>query len=159
MAESTVGLKVGDIDSGAARTATSCCPDSSAYLAGLLSAGEAAVRAVSRPRRRSPHRRAGPLFGCRSRAAALLDCGLILRRDSPNGKRYARKGREGDFEEAFGFSLAPLLARADEFQEAAECVRAESRALKLMSERITLYRRDIGKLHWPGLQWRRAHSR
>lgn len=104
----------------------------------------------------------------RRHLAALLDCGLILRRDSPNGKRYARKGRGGDFEDAFGFSLAPLLVRADEFQEAAERVRAENRALKLMRERITLYRRDIGKLieaaveedvpgDWRGL-WRRFRA-
>ena len=51
----------------------------------------------------------------RRHLAALVDCGLIIRRDSPNGKRYARKDRGGDIEEAFGFSLAPLLARADEF--------------------------------------------
>lgn len=101
----------------------------------------------------------------RRHLAALLDCGLILRRDSPNGKRYARKGRAGAFEDAFGFSLAPLLARAAEFSAAAERVRAENRALKLMRERITLHRRDIGKLievaveedvagDWQGL-WRR----
>ncbi|WP_309085715.1 plasmid replication protein RepC [Chelativorans sp.] len=82
----------------------------------------------------------------RRHLAALVDCGLIIRRDSPNGKRYARKGRGGEVEEAFGFSLAPLLARADEFQAAAERVRADNRALKLMRERITLYRRDIQKL-------------
>jgi replication initiation protein RepC len=82
----------------------------------------------------------------RRHLTALVDCGLILRRDSPNGKRYARKGRGGDFEYAFGFSLAPLLARADEFRDAAERVRADNKALKLMRERITLYRRDISKL-------------
>ncbi|WP_011578979.1 MULTISPECIES: plasmid replication protein RepC [Chelativorans] len=76
----------------------------------------------------------------------LVDCGIIIRRDSPNGKRYARKGRGGELEEAFGFSLAPLLARAEAFQDAAERIQAENRALKLMRERITLYRRDIGKL-------------
>lgn len=76
----------------------------------------------------------------------LVDCGIIIRRDSPNGKRYARKGRGGDLDEAFGFSLAPLLARAEDFQDAAERVQADNRALKLMRERITLYRRDIGKL-------------
>ncbi len=104
----------------------------------------------------------------RRHLAALLDCGLILRRDSPNGKRYARKGRAGDFEDAFGFSLAPLLVRADEFQEAAERIRADNRALKLMRERITLHRRDISKLieaaveedvpgDWGGL-WRRFRA-
>ncbi|MHA6688039.1 plasmid replication protein RepC [Mesorhizobium sp. A556] len=101
----------------------------------------------------------------RRHLAALLDCGLITRRDSPNGKRYARKGRGGDLEEAFGFSLAPLLVRADEITDAAERVRATNRALKLMRERITLHRRDISKLieaaveedvagDWGGL-WRR----
>lgn len=82
----------------------------------------------------------------RRHLAALLDCGIILRRDSPNGKRYARKGRGGELEDAFGFSLAPLLARAEEFHQAAERVRADNRALKLMRERITLQRRDIAKL-------------
>jgi replication initiation protein RepC len=82
----------------------------------------------------------------RRHLAALLECGIILRRDSPNGKRYSRKGRAGELDDAFGFSLAPLLARAEEFQAAAERVRADHRALKLMRERITLQRRDIGKL-------------
>ncbi|TGP21426.1 MULTISPECIES: plasmid replication protein RepC [unclassified Mesorhizobium] len=82
----------------------------------------------------------------RRHLAALVDCGLIIRRDSPNGKRYARKGRAGEIKEAFGFSLAPLLARAYEFEAAAELVRADSRAVRLMRERITLHRRDIHKL-------------
>ncbi len=82
----------------------------------------------------------------RRHLAALLECGIILRRDSPNGKRYARKGRGGELEDAFGFSLAPLLVRAEEFAAAAAKVRSDNRALKLMRERITLQRRDIGKL-------------
>ncbi|RWD39543.1 MAG: replication initiation protein RepC, partial [Mesorhizobium sp.] len=82
----------------------------------------------------------------RRHLAALVDGGLIIRRDSPNGKRYARKGRGGEVEEAFGFSLAPLLARAYEFEAAAELVRASNGALRLMRERITLHRRDIHKL-------------
>jgi replication initiation protein RepC len=82
----------------------------------------------------------------RRHLAALVDAGLILRRDSPNGKRYARKSGEGALEEAFGFSLAPLLVRSDEIQAAAERIRAENHALKLMRERVTLYRRDIWKI-------------
>lgn len=82
----------------------------------------------------------------RRNLAELVTCGLIIRRDSPNGKRFARKGQGGTVMEAFGFSLAPLLTRAQEFQRAAEQVRADSRALKLMRERITLHRRDIYKL-------------
>jgi replication initiation protein RepC len=82
----------------------------------------------------------------RRNLAELVSCGLIIRRDSPNGKRFARKGRGGAVVEAFGFSLAPLLTRAEEFQNAAEQVRAGIAALKLMRERITLHRRDIHKL-------------
>jgi len=82
----------------------------------------------------------------RRHLAALLECGLITRKDSPNGKRYSRKGRAGEITDAFGFSLAPLLARAEELQQAAESVRAASMALKLVRERITLHRRDIAKL-------------
>lgn len=104
----------------------------------------------------------------RRHLTALIDCGIILRRDSPNGKRYARKAGGGGYEEAFGFSLAPLLVRADELSEAAERVRAENRAQKLMRERITLHRRDIHKLieaaveeavpgDWGSL-WRRFRS-
>lgn len=82
----------------------------------------------------------------RRHLAALVDCGLIIRRDSPNGKRYACRGRGGDIDEAFGFSLAPLLARAEEFEQAAERVQAENRALRLARQGITLHRRDIHKL-------------
>ncbi|TPK61513.1 replication initiation protein RepC [Mesorhizobium sp. B2-4-15] len=82
----------------------------------------------------------------RRNLAALVACGLVIRRDSPNGKRYARKGKDGAIDEAFGFSLAPLLVRADEIRLAAERVLAEGRALRLMRERLTLQRRDIQKL-------------
>lgn len=82
----------------------------------------------------------------RRHLGALLECGLITRKDSPNGKRYSRKDRGGDITDAFGFSLAPLLARAEELQQAAESVRAASMALRLVRERITLHRRDIAKL-------------
>ncbi|RCS22615.1 replication initiation protein RepC [Phyllobacterium salinisoli] len=104
----------------------------------------------------------------RRHLAALVDCGLIIRRDSPNGKRYARRGKGGSVDEAFGFSLAPLLARTEEFERAAEKVRAEIRGLRLARQRITLHRRDIQKLieaaqregcsgHWDVL-WKRFRS-
>ena len=67
----------------------------------------------------------------RRHLAALVDCGLVIRRDSPNGKRFARKGRAGTVEMAFGFELSPLVARAGEFEAWAEDVQAEERALRL----------------------------
>lgn len=88
----------------------------------------------------------------RRHLAVLVDNGLIVRRDSPNGKRYARKGRAGELELAFGFDLSPLVVRAEEFETLAEGVRAEERALKLVKERITLCRRDIAKMMATGLE-------
>ena len=88
----------------------------------------------------------------RRHLAALVDCGLIIRRDSPNGKRFARKGQGGTIEMAFGFDLSPLVARAEQFEAWAEDVRAEERALKLVRERITLCRRDIAKMIATGVE-------
>ncbi|HKN00938.1 MAG TPA: plasmid replication protein RepC [Candidatus Binataceae bacterium] len=88
----------------------------------------------------------------RRHLAALVDCGLIIRRDSPNGKRFARKGRGGTIEMAFGFDLSPLVARAEEFEAWAEDVLAEERALRLVRERITLCRRDIAKMIATGIE-------
>src|ERR1700692_3886006 len=88
----------------------------------------------------------------RRHLAALVDAGLIIRRDSPNGKRFARKGQGGAIEMAFGFDLSPLVARAEAFEAWAEEVRAEERALRLVRERITLCRRDIAKMIATGVE-------
>ena len=88
----------------------------------------------------------------RRHLAALVDCGLVIRRDSPNGKRFARKGRAGTVEMAFGFELSPLVARAGEFEAWAEDVQAEERALRLVRERISLCRRDIAKMIATGIE-------
>ncbi|KFC70268.1 replication initiation protein RepC [Devosia sp. LC5] len=82
----------------------------------------------------------------RRHLANLVDCGLVVRRDSPNGKRYARKGQGGDIEQAYGFDLSPIVARAVEFKELAEAVRAEKKAYKVVKERLTICRRDIVKM-------------
>ncbi len=88
----------------------------------------------------------------RRHLAAVVDCGLIIRRDSPNGKRFARKGQGGTIEMAFGFDLSPLVARAEELEAWAEDVLAEDRALRLVRERITLCRRDIAKMIATGVE-------
>ncbi|WP_284756821.1 plasmid replication protein RepC [Agrobacterium sp. fls2-241-TYG-188a] len=81
----------------------------------------------------------------RRHLAALVQAGLIIRKDSPNGKRYARKDRSGGISDAYGFSLAPLISRADEIQSIAEKVVEERLHLQRLREKITLCRRDIVK--------------
>ncbi|WP_226623178.1 plasmid replication protein RepC [Brucella anthropi] len=82
----------------------------------------------------------------RRHLAMLVAAGLIERRDSPNGKRYAHRGRGGDIEAAFGFSLAPLLARASELASLAQQVAAERLRFKRAKEALSLCRRDVRKL-------------
>ncbi len=82
----------------------------------------------------------------RRHLANLVTAGLIIRRDSPNGKRFARKGEGGAIEQAYGLDLSPVLARAGEFRRLAEAAQAERRACKLVRERLTICRRDIVKM-------------
>ncbi len=82
----------------------------------------------------------------------LVEAGIIIRKDSPNGKRYARKGNEGAIEDAYGFSLAPLLARAAEFAALAQEAAAEQRRFRAMKDRLTIVRRDVRKLITVGME-------
>ena len=82
----------------------------------------------------------------RENLAVLVGAGLINRNDSPNGKRYVRRGKDGEVETAYGFSLAPLLARAEELALMAQRVAKEARRFKVVKERTTIARRDVRKL-------------
>lgn len=87
-----------------------------------------------------------PATTLRRHIAVLVDCGLVIRRDSPNGKRFARKGRGGEVEQAYGFDLSPIVARAEEFKELADAVRREKKAFRVAKEQFTILRREIVKL-------------
>lgn len=71
----------------------------------------------------------------------LVLAGILVRRDSPNGKRYAR--RYSDVKEAFGFDLTPIVVRFEEFCTAAEVVRAEQERFQRLRETVSLMRRDL----------------
>ncbi|MEZ0000759.1 plasmid replication protein RepC [Sinorhizobium fredii] len=82
----------------------------------------------------------------RRHLAILVEAGLIVRKDSANGKRYARKDRTGEIESAFGFDISPLLLRAEEFAQMAQQVAADRAALRRAKESLTICRRDVRKL-------------
>ena len=82
----------------------------------------------------------------RRHLAALVEAGLIHRRDSPNGKRYAHRGNGGEIEEAFGFDLEPIRLRAAELAALAQQIAAERIRFKRAKEALTLCRRDVRKL-------------
>ena len=81
----------------------------------------------------------------RRHLAALVQAGFIIRRDSPNGKRYARRASTGVIEDAFGFDLSPLAVRAGEIHAAAEQAVAEARDHMRLRAEITIHLRDIAK--------------
>ena len=88
----------------------------------------------------------------RRHLAALVDHGLILRRDSPNGKRFARKSADGDVEIAYGFDLAPIVARAAEFDRLARRIEEEARLARNLRQRFTVLRRDVVKMIAAGVE-------
>lgn len=92
----------------------------------------------------------------RRHIVALVEAGMIFRRDSANGKRFCRRDEAGALEDAFGFDLAPLALRAGEIFEAAETVRAEDRAQRALRGEVTLHQRDIAKIVATALEEGRA---
>ena len=82
----------------------------------------------------------------------LVRAGVIARRDSPNGKRYARKSRDGRV--VFGLDLAPLARQFAAFCDHAEAVRAARDRCKRLRETVSLMRRDLAGLAAYGLDAR-----
>ncbi|MCT4368823.1 replication initiation protein [Yangia mangrovi] len=93
----------------------------------------------------------------RRHLARLIDAGLLIRRDSPNGKRYAR--RVAGEKIAFGFDLSPLLQRAAEIAGRAEEARELDARTKALRETASLLRRDLaaladlGRIEFPDGPW------
>lgn len=85
-----------------------------------------------------------PCSTMRRHLARLVEAGLLVRRDSPNGKRYVRK--HGEERVAFGFDLSPLYCRAEEIARAAEAVREAENRVRRLREVVSLMRRDLAAL-------------
>ena len=82
----------------------------------------------------------------RRHLSALVGAGLLLRHDSPNGKRYATRDGRGGILRAYGLDLAPLVVRAGEISERATAAREAATALKLAREKAVIQLRDLRKL-------------
>ena len=85
-----------------------------------------------------------PCSTMRRHIARLVDAGLLMRRDSTNGKRYVRK--HGEERVAFGFDLSPLYCRSEEVARAAEAVREAEDRVRRLREVVSLMRRDLAAL-------------
>jgi replication initiation protein RepC len=74
---------------------------------------------------------------------SLVELGLITMKDSPNGKRYGRRDRQGRIVEAYGFDLSPLFTRMAEFQAIAEQGRALRERMRHLRRRSTIARNGL----------------
>jgi replication initiation protein RepC len=83
----------------------------------------------------------------------LLAAGIVSRQDSPNGKRYVRRSRDGQIAQAFGFDLTPLIRRAAEFEATAEQMRQQAADLNSLREKVSLMRRDLLVLGQEAVEW------
>lgn len=68
----------------------------------------------------------------------LVELGLVVMKDSPNGKRYGRRDRAGRIIEAYGFDLAPLAVRVAEFRAVAEKGRETREAIRQLRRRASI---------------------
>jgi replication initiation protein RepC len=137
IAESKDALGVSDRSLSVLNALLTCLPETA------LTAGELIVFPSNKALSLRAHGMAETTL--RRHLGELVRAGLIIRRDSPNGKRYARRSAEG-IEQAYGFDLSPVLARAEDFERLAAEAVAARRAAAMARERVTIYRRDIGKM-------------
>lgn len=82
----------------------------------------------------------------RRHLAALVRAGLIARRDSPNGKRYATRDSAGALDRVYGFDLRPLLVLSPRIAAEAAEVRAAELAQRRLRESVVIRLRDAAKL-------------
>jgi len=78
----------------------------------------------------------------RRHLAQLVRLGLIVRRDSPNRKRFARN-RGSEIALAFGFDLAPLVEQAALIEQTAQKAQAELEALMAQRDRVLVLRHAL----------------
>ncbi len=83
------------------------------------------------------------LSALKRHARRLAEAGVIAFKDSPNGKRWGRRDADGVIIEAYGFDLAPLSARVEEFEQLHIELQAERELCQRLKRQITVSRRMI----------------
>lgn len=73
--------------------------------------------------------------------ARLLELGLIVAKDSPNGKRFAQRSPRGQIIKAFGFDLSPLLNRLPELRDRLQAIKEAERERMAVFDDLTIHRR------------------
>lgn len=78
--------------------------------------------------------------------ARLIEAGIIVPVDSPEGRRWGRRDSAGRIIEAYGFDLSPIADRHAEFVAIAEQADGERKARARLRRRLTIARKAIQQL-------------
>jgi replication initiation protein RepC len=76
----------------------------------------------------------------------LIELGLIVAKDSPNGKRYGRRDRQDRIIEAYGFDLSPMAQRFEEFARIADEGREARARMGQLRRRATIARKGLAQI-------------
>ena len=68
----------------------------------------------------------------------LEDAGVVVMRDSPQGRRFGYRGPDGHIKVAYGFDLSPLALRQDEWRGIAEDIKQIRRDRQALKRRRTI---------------------
>ncbi|MEH6524224.1 helix-turn-helix domain-containing protein [Sulfitobacter sp.] len=79
----------------------------------------------------------------------LVSLGLLMRRSSGNGKRWARRDRQGNIVLATGLSLLPLTERHPEFMDMAETFQDQKNELARLKDKCSLALTNLKELLLP----------
>lgn len=71
----------------------------------------------------------------------LVRLGLVLPKDSANGKRFAVRSKQGQILDAYGFDLAPMVALKDELRQRFDAIKEMKRIRSRKFDEITIARR------------------
>ncbi|QWY83029.1 putative replication protein [Rhizobium phage RHph_X66] len=74
--------------------------------------------------------------------ARLIEEGLIVAKDSANGKRFAQRSAQGQIIRAYGFDLSPLLEKLPELNERLAAIQERERERALAFDELTIHRRS-----------------
>jgi replication initiation protein RepC len=83
----------------------------------------------------------------------LAELGLVIMRDSPNGKRYGHRDKNGKILEAYGFDLSPLATRVPEFREVARRGLADRAHMRALRRRATVAKRGLTQVIETAIEW------
>ena len=74
---------------------------------------------------------------------ALVEAGMIERRQSPNGKRYRKRNGDSGFAHVFGLDLMSCFKRRDEIHDTADACREQTMRIAFLREELSLIRAQL----------------